>query len=127
MVAERVSHARPVARSAFQLAFSMARLLVKRGMLSARCWSARVSGRATCNRVRKGAVLVLADHFMPQRQGRGAMSLREFAKRVRCNESTVRRGIESGRLELSVGYANGRPFIADVELAEQEWVGNKAK
>jgi hypothetical protein len=55
------------------------------------------------------------------------MSLREFAKRVRCNESTVRRGIESGRLELSVGYANGRPFIADVELAEQEWVGNKAR
>jgi hypothetical protein len=101
----------------------MARLLVKRGMLSARCWSARVSGRATCNLARKGAVLILADpkNFMPQRQGSGAMSLREFAKRARCNESTVRRGIESGRLELSVGYANGRPFIADVELAEQEW------
>jgi len=55
-------------------------------------------------------------------------SLRAFAKRMRCNESTVRRGIQTGRLERSVGVdAAGRPYIRDAALAAREWEENRAR
>jgi hypothetical protein len=53
------------------------------------------------------------------------MSFRAFAKLVRVNESTVRKALTSGRLELSIGYRSGRPYIRDVELALAEWEDTK--
>jgi hypothetical protein len=53
------------------------------------------------------------------------MSLRDFAKVVVVNESAVRKAIRTGRLELSIGYVAGRPFIKDVALAQREWIANR--
>jgi hypothetical protein len=56
------------------------------------------------------------------------MSLRAFARLVGVNESTVRKGIATGRLEVSVQYDTlGCPYIADVPLAEREWRTNKCQ
>jgi hypothetical protein len=56
------------------------------------------------------------------------VSLREFARHMGCNESSIRRAIKSGRLEVSVRYdTRGCPYIADVPLAEREWRTNKCE
>ena len=54
------------------------------------------------------------------------MTLRASARQLQVNESKVRKGIETGRLELSVGRdAQGRPYITDGALAEREWWVNR--
>ena len=52
------------------------------------------------------------------------MSLREFARLRRVTEGAVRKAVRSGRLERSIAYSDGVPFIHDARLAHQEWKGN---
>ncbi len=49
------------------------------------------------------------------------LSIRAFAKRIGVSHTAIRKGIASGRLKASVGQENGKPCIADPELAEKEW------
>jgi hypothetical protein len=49
------------------------------------------------------------------------MSINAFARRKGVNETTIRKGIASGRLEGSLGNKNGRMVIVDVELPDREW------
>lgn len=53
------------------------------------------------------------------------LSLRAFARRKRVDEKAVRKAVTSGRLSRSIGKdAKGRPFVADVKLADEEWKQN---
>jgi hypothetical protein len=52
------------------------------------------------------------------------MGIREYARHRRCGHASVLRAIASRRLDGSVGYEAGKPFIADHELADREWVAN---
>jgi phage terminase Nu1 subunit (DNA packaging protein) len=52
------------------------------------------------------------------------LSLRAFAKRQGVTENAVRKAVASGRLSKSLGSVKGKPFIADPELADAEWVTN---
>jgi hypothetical protein len=57
----------------------------------------------------------------------GALSVYAFAGRVGVDVAAVRKAIRNGRLERSIAKdINGRPIIADVGLAEQEWSANRA-
>jgi hypothetical protein len=53
-----------------------------------------------------------------------ALSLRAFAKRHQVDEKAVRKAVQSGRLSKSLGSVKGKPFIADPELADAEWITN---
>jgi hypothetical protein len=54
------------------------------------------------------------------------MTLRALARQLGVNESKIRKGIATGRLELSVGRdARGRPYIVDGAVAEREWWVNR--
>jgi phage terminase Nu1 subunit (DNA packaging protein) len=58
----------------------------------------------------------------------GRLSVRAFAKRVPVAHRAVQDGIASGRLDKSIGRdEKGRPFIADEDLALQEWTENAAR
>lgn len=47
---------------------------------------------------------------------------------LKLSHTMIRKGIAAGRLRESLGRdARGRPFIADVELAEREWNANATK
>jgi hypothetical protein len=53
------------------------------------------------------------------------MSLRAFAKRLGVSHTAVGKGIRNGRIERALGFdLNGRPMIADPDLAEREWRDN---
>jgi len=50
------------------------------------------------------------------------MTLRELARQLGVDPSSVRKAIGNGRLERCVGRdPSGRPFITDVRLAREEW------
>jgi hypothetical protein len=53
------------------------------------------------------------------------MSLRAFGRRVGVSHTAIRKAIENGRLERSIGYDKGRPVVRDVALAECEWSDNR--
>jgi hypothetical protein len=56
------------------------------------------------------------------------LSLRAFARLVGVDEAAIRKGVRTGRLRRSLGRdAKGRPHIANVGLARQEWVQNAAR
>lgn len=49
------------------------------------------------------------------------MSVLAYAKRRGVQHEAVRRAVREGRLERSVVIVNGKPKIADPELADREW------
>ncbi len=54
------------------------------------------------------------------------MAIRAFARRLGVSERVVRKAIDTGRLERSVGQnGHGRPVIAHPDLAEREWRDNR--
>src|SRR5262245_29839774 len=56
------------------------------------------------------------------------MSLARFAKRLGVTPWAVGKAVASGRLSQSVGRdGRGRPFIADVGIAEREWRENRSR
>ena len=48
-------------------------------------------------------------------------SLRAYAARLGISHSTVAKAVKIGRLRESIAVVNGRPKIADVEIADREW------
>jgi len=52
------------------------------------------------------------------------MSLRKYAKRVGVSPEAVSQAIARHRLHLSVVLVDGKPKIADPELADREWADN---
>jgi phage terminase Nu1 subunit (DNA packaging protein) len=57
------------------------------------------------------------------------LSLREFARRLGCDEKAIRKGIASGRLTAAAWGrdAQGKPVITDEDKARGEWARNAAK
>ncbi|MBZ5560369.1 MAG: hypothetical protein LAO77_24190 [Acidobacteriia bacterium] len=49
------------------------------------------------------------------------MKVREYARSRNFAQESVRRAIHKKRLNASIGWDNGVPFIADPELADREW------
>jgi hypothetical protein len=49
------------------------------------------------------------------------ITLRAYARHRQVNPSQVSRAVRSGRLSASVSWSAGRPWIADVDLADREW------
>lgn len=49
------------------------------------------------------------------------LSVAAYAKRAGVSHKAVQRAIESGRLSRSVVVVNGKPKIADPEMADREW------
>lgn len=57
--------------------------------------------------------------------GRGApLSMRQYAKRRGVSAEAVSKAIRDGRLRLSLTAVDGRPKIADPEMADREWREN---
>lgn len=52
-------------------------------------------------------------------------SVRAFARHLGVSHTAVRKAIDSGRLAGSVVWLDGKPKIANVELAETEWHGGR--
>jgi len=55
------------------------------------------------------------------------LTVRAFARLLDVDEKAVRKAITRGRLSRSIRREGGRPVIADVDLARQEWVANAAR
>lgn len=53
-----------------------------------------------------------------------AISVNAYAKERGISHEAVRQAIKSGRLKASVVYENGKPKIADPDLADREWAEN---
>ena len=56
---------------------------------------------------------------------RKAISMSEFARRMKVSRPVISRGVADGRLKDSVGVdSRGRPVITNVTLARREWKRN---
>jgi phage terminase Nu1 subunit (DNA packaging protein) len=55
------------------------------------------------------------------------VSLRAFATSVGVSHTAVQKAVDSGRLKRSIAREDGRPYIADPELAMQEWAAGAGK
>lgn len=59
-------------------------------------------------------------------QTKNRVTLRGLARRLHVSANAVRKAIENGRLERSLGRdSRGRPVIADEALAVREWRQNR--
>lgn len=54
----------------------------------------------------------------------GSQSIRAYARHRGCTHRAVQRAIKTGRVSKALVVVNGRPRIADFELADREWLAN---
>lgn len=58
---------------------------------------------------------------------RGRLSLRALARQLGVSLAAVQKAIKTGRLQQSIGRADGKPFVQDVALAKKEWTEGRTK